>query len=79
MAQNTHWTPHNNIGRLKYLTLTNGQAIETENKQRHSQTKEVMNQKLILWINKIDNPLAKLTIEPEAVSKLTKSEMKRET
>ena len=38
-AQITHQLPHNNSGSLQHLTLINGQVIETETKQRYSQTK----------------------------------------
>jgi hypothetical protein len=37
-AQNTHWTLHINIEKLQHPTLTNRQVIETEIKQRHSET-----------------------------------------
>ena len=37
-SQNTYWTPHNNSGRLQNPSLTSGQVIETETKQRHSET-----------------------------------------
>ena len=37
-AQNAQ-TPNNRGGRLQYPTLTNGLVIETENKQRHTETK----------------------------------------
>ena len=37
-AQNIY-SPHNNSRRLQQPTLTNGQVIETETKQRHSETK----------------------------------------
>ena len=51
--------------------------IETKrsNKQRINKTKSWFFQR----INKIDKPLAKLIKDREAVSKLRKSEMKRET
>ena len=35
--QNTHWTPINNSGRFQHTTLTNGQVIETETKERQTQ------------------------------------------
>jgi hypothetical protein len=38
-AQNTHCTSYNNIGRGQHPTLINGQILETEIKQRHSETK----------------------------------------
>jgi hypothetical protein len=34
-AQSTHCTSQNNSGRLQNPTLTNGQILETETKQRH--------------------------------------------
>jgi hypothetical protein len=37
-AQSTHCTSHNNSGRLQHPTLINGQILETETKQRHSET-----------------------------------------
>ena len=37
-AQSTHCTSHNNSGRLQHPTFINGQVIETETKQRHSET-----------------------------------------
>jgi hypothetical protein len=36
-AQSTHCTSHKS-GRLQHLTLTNGQILETETKQRHMDT-----------------------------------------
>ena len=30
--------PHNNSGRLQHSTLSNGQIMETETKQKHSET-----------------------------------------
>jgi hypothetical protein len=32
------YTSHNNSGILQYLTLNNGQIMETKTKQRHSET-----------------------------------------
>ena len=37
-AQNTHCKAHNNNGRLHHPMVINGQIIETETKQRHSET-----------------------------------------
>jgi hypothetical protein len=37
-AQSTHCTSHNNSGRFQHPTLTNGQILETETKQRHMDT-----------------------------------------
>jgi hypothetical protein len=37
-AQSTHCNSHNNSGRLQHPTLTNGQILETETKQRHMDT-----------------------------------------
>jgi hypothetical protein len=37
-AQSTHHTPYNNSGSLQHTTLSNGQIIETQTKQRHSET-----------------------------------------
>jgi hypothetical protein len=37
-TQSTHCTSHNNSGRLQHPTLINGQILETESKQRHSET-----------------------------------------
>ena len=37
-TQSTHWTPHNNKGRLQHPTLKNGQIMESEAKQRYSKT-----------------------------------------
>ena len=36
--QSTQWTLHNNSGKLKHPTLTNGQIRETETEQRHGET-----------------------------------------
>jgi exonuclease III len=38
VAQSTHCTSHNNSGRLQHTTFINGQIMETETKQRHSET-----------------------------------------
>jgi hypothetical protein len=38
-AQSTHCTSHNNSGRLQHNTFINGQIMETETKQGHSETK----------------------------------------
>jgi hypothetical protein len=40
-AQSTQQIPHNNSGRLQHLTLSNGQIMETETKQRHSETNRI--------------------------------------
>ena len=37
-AQSTHCTSHNNSGRLQHTTFINGQIVETETKQGHSET-----------------------------------------
>ena len=37
-AQSTHCTSHNNSGRLQHATVINGQILETETEQRHSET-----------------------------------------
>ena len=37
-AQSTHCTSHNNSGRLQHTTFINGQIMETETKQGHSET-----------------------------------------
>jgi hypothetical protein len=37
-AKNTHSTSHNNSWRLQHPTLINRQMLETENKQKHSET-----------------------------------------
>jgi hypothetical protein len=37
-AQSTHCTSHNNSRGLQHLTLINGQIMETQTKQRHSET-----------------------------------------
>ena len=37
-AQSTHCTSHTNSGRLQHPTIINGQIIETETKQRNSET-----------------------------------------
>jgi hypothetical protein len=36
--KSTHCTTHNNSGRLQHSNLINGQIMETETKQRHSET-----------------------------------------
>ena len=36
-VQSTHCTSHNNGGRFQHSTLTNGQIMETETKQKHSE------------------------------------------
>jgi exonuclease III len=38
-AQSTHCTSHNNSGRLQHTAFTDGQIMETETKQGHSETK----------------------------------------
>jgi hypothetical protein len=42
-TQNTHWIPHSNNGRFQHPTLLNGQVIEIETKQRHSEIKREPN------------------------------------
>jgi hypothetical protein len=37
-AQRTHFTTHNNSGRLQHPTLSNGHIMEKETKQKHSET-----------------------------------------
>ena len=37
-AQSTHCTSHNNSGRLQHTTFNNGQNMETETKQGHTET-----------------------------------------
>jgi hypothetical protein len=37
-AQSTHCTSHINIGRFQYPTLINGHILETETKEKHSET-----------------------------------------
>ena len=37
-AQSTYCTSHNNSGRLQHTTFINGQIVETETKQGHSET-----------------------------------------
>ena len=37
-AQNTHCTTQNNSGKLQHPNLINGQILEIEMKQRHSET-----------------------------------------
>jgi hypothetical protein len=37
-AQSTHCTSHNNSGRRQHTTFINGQIVETETKQGHSET-----------------------------------------
>ena len=37
-SQSTHHAPHNNSERLQHPTLSNGQIMETETKQRYSET-----------------------------------------
>ena len=37
-TQSTHCTSHNNSGGLQHTTFTNGQIMETETKQGHSET-----------------------------------------
>jgi hypothetical protein len=41
-AQSTHYTSHNNTGRLQHPTLIIGQILETETTQRHIETTAVM-------------------------------------
>ena len=38
-TQNTHLTPHYNSGSFQHPILNNGQVIDTETNQRHSETK----------------------------------------
>jgi exonuclease III len=38
-AKSTHCSSHNNSGRLQHATFINGQIVETETKQGHSETK----------------------------------------
>jgi hypothetical protein len=40
-VQNTHCTSHNNSGRLHHPTLSNRHTMETETKQRHSETNKL--------------------------------------
>ena len=37
-AQRTHYTSHNNSGRLQHPIFINGQILEIETKQRQSET-----------------------------------------
>ena len=37
-VQNTHWISHINSGRPYHVILINGWVVETESKQRHSDT-----------------------------------------
>jgi hypothetical protein len=37
-AQSTHYTSHNNFGRLQYLTFSNGQIMKAQTKQGHIET-----------------------------------------
>ena len=38
LREETHYTSHNDSGKLQLHTLSNGQIMETESKQRHSET-----------------------------------------
>ena len=42
-AQSPHCTSHNNSGRLQHTIFINGQIVETEIKQGHSETKKLWN------------------------------------
>ena len=37
-VQNTHCTLHNNSGRIQHPILSNGKIMETETKEKHSET-----------------------------------------
>jgi hypothetical protein len=73
-AQSTHCTSHNNSGRLQHPTPINGQVMETEAKQRHSENSRsdepngsnkehfILNQKNIPFSQHFMVPSPKLTI-----------------
>jgi hypothetical protein len=75
-VQSTHHTPYNNSGRLQHPTLINGQIMETETEQRHSETNRsfepngsnifiehfILKQKNILSSQHLTIPFPKLTI-----------------
>jgi hypothetical protein len=58
-AQSKHHTPHNNSGRLQHPILSNEQIMETESKQRHSETNRSYNQMDLTDIYKSFHPKAK--------------------